>query len=328
MPPLHCSYKATTVWDKAACAAALCVSAFQTHAQPMYYPTMGQDWGWTYIGQPGNPAYDGRYGPPQASVNTTGRGRVNESFYMQTGQLTIGQWLEFANTIASNPANFALSGQLNLNYRFSPAPPVGILADVNYQGPGTRQFASAPWLLDRPMVLTWREAALIANWLHHDRTNDLALCLSGAYDINSWGGPANDGTVTDDAHLPGARFWIPSLDEWLKAAFWDDNRLGLGQRDWRSFSYGDTGPSSPHWRGMINLGGSGSEFTETAVFFAGQQYAWAVTDTGPHVNFAVAVAPLSTASVRFATSVPTPVSAVGLLGLWALQLHRRRTRTT
>lgn len=38
---------------------------------------------------------------------------------------------------------------------------------------------------------------------------------------------------TDDlTHAPDAKFWIPSLDEWMKAAFYDPNRFGPNQEGW------------------------------------------------------------------------------------------------
>jgi hypothetical protein len=42
-----------------------------------------------------------------------------------------------------------------------------------------------------------------------------------------------DGTFTDQAtRSPGARYWIPSLDEWLKAVHYDPNKNGPGQGGW------------------------------------------------------------------------------------------------
>ncbi|MBC7833743.1 MAG: SUMF1/EgtB/PvdO family nonheme iron enzyme [Phycisphaerales bacterium] len=59
----------------------------------------------------------------------------------------------------------------------------------------------------------------------------MGALVTGAYDTTTWG---DDGPLfTDDpTHLPGAQFWIPTLDEWMKAARYDPNRFGDGQGGW------------------------------------------------------------------------------------------------
>src|SRR5690606_20365357 len=39
-----------------------------------------------------------------------------------------------------------------------------------------------------------------------------------------------DGTITDQpTRSPGARFWIPSFDEWVKGGYYDPDRYGEGE---------------------------------------------------------------------------------------------------
>ena len=45
-----------------------------------------------------------------------------------------------------------------------------------------------------------------------------------------------DGTFNDDyTRSPDARYWIPNVDEWLKAAYYDPNRFGPGLSSWWDF---------------------------------------------------------------------------------------------
>lgn len=73
----------------------------------------------------------------------------------------------------------------------------------------------------------WRAAAVYCNWLHNDKQSTLAAISSGAYDISTFGwapvpGAPQSSVFTDQfTRSPGARYWIPSLDEWLKAAYFD-----------------------------------------------------------------------------------------------------------
>lgn len=75
--------------------------------------------------------------------------------------------------------------------------------------------------------LTWHDAARFVNWLNNDKSSDLDALTHGAYDTSTFG-QNPDGTITDQrTHDPDARFWIPTWDEWLKAAHYDP-----GARTW------------------------------------------------------------------------------------------------
>jgi len=80
--------------------------------------------------------------------------------------------------------------------------------------------------------LTWREAAQYTNWLHNGKQSGFDSLITGAYDSTTWGDPGPDGYPDEEHHLPGAKFWIPTLDEWLKAAYYDPDRRGDGEGGW------------------------------------------------------------------------------------------------
>jgi hypothetical protein len=76
--------------------------------------------------------------------------------------------------------------------------------------------------------MNWRTAARFCNWLHNDKAMTREAFESGAYDTKTFGTRA-DGSFSDQmTRSPSARFWIPSLDEWLKGAYYDPNRFGDG----------------------------------------------------------------------------------------------------
>ncbi|MDP1662384.1 MAG: SUMF1/EgtB/PvdO family nonheme iron enzyme, partial [Phycisphaerales bacterium] len=77
--------------------------------------------------------------------------------------------------------------------------------------------------------ITWRTAAIFCNWLHNDRAMTRAAFMNGAYDVSTFG-YVNGNIFTDQAaHNPGARFWIPTMDEMLASHHYDPNRYGQGQ---------------------------------------------------------------------------------------------------
>jgi hypothetical protein len=77
-----------------------------------------------------------------------------------------------------------------------------------------------------------RNAAMYCNWLHNDKSTDRSAFLDGAYDVSTFTytpfGAFNDQITRHTT----ARYWIPSWDEWLKAAHHDPNRHGPGQEGW------------------------------------------------------------------------------------------------
>jgi hypothetical protein len=73
-------------------------------------------------------------------------------------------------------------------------------------------------------------AAFYCNWLHNGKTSNFATNLRGAYDLATSINEAGNLTlsVTSTAHAPGARYWIPTLDQWFAAGWYDPNKNGPG----------------------------------------------------------------------------------------------------
>lgn len=67
-------------------------------------------------------------------------------------------------------------------------------------------------------------AARFANWLHNGKADEKAAFESGAYDTSTfyW----DDSYQHQVSHDPGTGFWIPTLDEFTKAAYWDPDKNG------------------------------------------------------------------------------------------------------
>lgn len=73
---------------------------------------------------------------------------------------------------------------------------------------------------------------MYCNWLHNDKEPTIDALLTGAYDTSTWGvnPPGVFPRYTDAAgHMPGAKFWIPSIDEWIKAVHYDPHKDGPDQ---------------------------------------------------------------------------------------------------
>jgi hypothetical protein len=103
---------------------------------------------------------------------------------------------------------------------------------------------------------------MFCNWLHNGQSSDPASLLDGAYDTSTFTYNEDTNTYNDQAtRHPDALYWIPSLDEWLKAAHYDPNKNSQGPGWWEYAHSSD----DPPVHGMPGEGDVGRELTPTQV---------------------------------------------------------------
>jgi formylglycine-generating enzyme required for sulfatase activity len=164
--------------------------AVPAHAQ--VDPNSGIDF--VRIGSAGNAAYPGGFVHDPA----TNRGGVNHDFSIGKYEVTSGQWSEFF-TAARNCPDGSVPYVPLRTINGNPMLPVG--------------------------GISWRTAAVYCNWLCNYKGTNLASFTSGAYDVSTFAYTAG-GRFTDQlTHTPGAQYWIPTWDEWLKAAHYDPAKV-------------------------------------------------------------------------------------------------------
>lgn len=193
------------------------------------------DFQWSTVGSPGNAAYEAPFPPSEPDVN--GRGSVAYEYRITRMEVSTAQWLEFQNAFAQVPGN-----------PLDPGTPTFWGATIDRVIPSTGRFVYR--LLNEPNArqlpvagMSWRDAARYCNWLQNGKQVSLAALSTGAYDTTTWG-RNSDGTITDaPTHMPGASYWIPTLDEYLKAAHFDPNKSGPGQAGWWSYMNSSDAPA-------------------------------------------------------------------------------------
>lgn len=332
----------------ALCATLMCVGVArgQGVGQPPDYA-----WEWATITHPGNAPVSEAQTP--GWINSLGNyerrwsGSVNYAYRIAKTEVTCSQYAEFLNAYAqafnlSSPST-SVTGEFLL-WR-----PVGTGLPARYEVPvGAENLAINP---------SGRMAFRMANWLHNDKATDQASFLTGAYDIASVLNASGQWTSIP-SRSSGARFWIPSIDEWAKAVYYDPNRYGPGQEGYWNYPNSSDSPlisgtlsdggqtlagvaPSPSvfyqdvgtyvnvttpW-GLLDASGGWSEWTEKA---AGSSAAWVLGSGqfGPAVdridsNSTIQSFAVSSFGFRFATSVPSP-GTVGALTVFVSILQRRR----
>lgn len=144
----------------------------------------------------------------------------------------------------------------------------------------------------RPTLMSWEYFARYCNWLHHGKLSDVWAFETGAYDTATFF-EDDDGVWQHQLKRdPASRYWIPSLDEWIKAAHWDQSLNSNQGGYWQYATGSDTEPrpgfpgqggernagsdpafpiavaSYPHVvspYGLVDLAGGQTEYTETPV---------------------------------------------------------------
>jgi formylglycine-generating enzyme required for sulfatase activity len=154
------------------------------------------------IGNPGNPA-DTRYDP-------MGFGSVAYHFRIGKYEVTNAQYVEFLNGVDQTGTNSLALYDTNM----TSDPNGGI--DFNAGAANGSKYEIKAGRDNNPLVwVTWYSAVRFANWLHNGMGS--SETEKGAYTL--LGGtptPSNSGSITRN---PGAKWWLPSEDEWYKAAY-------------------------------------------------------------------------------------------------------------
>lgn len=197
------------------------------------------------IGSPGNAAHPALSGFPTSSQYPNAFGSVSYTYRMARTEVTTAQWLQFVNTFSTQPA---FPTQLFGSPSFTVDEPIdwGAAPDPTYSGPGVRYaLGSFQGAAMTPVFgLSWRDAALYCNWLHNGQSSDPTSLWNGAYNTSTFGADTHGGFTDQWTRNPGAKFWIPSYDEWAKAAWFDPEKNGPGQPGYWAYStQSDTPPT-------------------------------------------------------------------------------------
>lgn len=141
---------------------------------------------------------------------SSGHGAVAQEYYISRNETTIAQYTEFLNAAAKTDSYQLYSAAMATTAH---------IAGINRTGSdGSYSYLPVPGSESKPITMvSWFDAARFCNWLHNGQGSggtetgaySLFGAMSGIYGVN-----------------PGARAWIPSEDQWYKAAYYDPTKNG------------------------------------------------------------------------------------------------------
>jgi formylglycine-generating enzyme len=159
---------------------------------------------------------------------TQNLGAVPYEFQIGKYEVTLAQYVVFLNAVAATDTHALYISFMGTNLTSAGITQSGTSGSFTYSviGTGTRPVT----------FVNWFDAARFCNWLHNGRptgAQSAATTENGAYPLNG----ATSGGLTISRN-PGAKYWIPSEDEWYKAAYHQPAGLGGDADDYWLFPTG------------------------------------------------------------------------------------------
>ncbi len=216
-------------------------------------------------------------GNPGNAADTTGYGAVGYTFEMGTYDVTLTQYAAFLNAVANSDPYGLYLVYMGTDLHIAGISRNGGAGNYSYSVIGDGQLPAT--------YITWFDAARFANWMNNGQPLGLGEVAGsteqGAYTLNG----ATSGIITKNG---GALYWIPTEDEWYKAAYYDQTLNGGAGGYWTYATRSNTNPGNdathPTLANQANYLGPGVyATTQSATYSDSQNY---LTDVGAFTNSA------------------------------------------
>ncbi len=164
------------------------------------------------------------------SADSTGYGSVNYNYSIGKYEVTAGQYTSFLNAVAATDA-YGLYNSAMANMTLGS----GI---TRFGSAGSYTYNVDSAFVDRPVnFVSWGDAARYCNWLHNGQ--GIGSTEDGAYYLN---GATGLGPLMSVTRKADAIYWIPSENEWYKAAYHKNDGITGNYFDFPTSS--DTAPGT------------------------------------------------------------------------------------
>ena len=170
-------------------------------------------------------------GDPNNAADTTNRGAVSDSFQIMKYEFTNQQYTNFLNSVDA--------GGINPNSVYNVDMGNDIRGGISFTSGAASgsKYAVKSNMGDKPVnYVSWFDAARVSNWLMNGAGSS-SNTEDGAYTLV--GGQT---TGTAPARNNGATFYIPTEDQWYKAAYYKGGSTSAGYWDYATRS--DTAPTA------------------------------------------------------------------------------------
>ena len=208
-----------------------------------------------------------RVGNPGNAADATGYGNVPYDFDIGTYDVTLSQYAAFLNAVARKGDPFKL---YNSSMAYSST--YAAISGYNNYRSGIVQTGSAASgfvyrvkgeALTPVTYVTWFDAARFCNWLQNGEPSNLGespgSTETGVYTLYG------DTTVGLETRNAGASWWLPSENEWYKAAYYDPELNSGAGGYWTYATQSKTAPGN-----LIGTGTNEANYFASGVYSATQ----------------------------------------------------------
>ena len=200
------------------------------------------------------------------AADTTTYGAVSYDYAIGKYDVTVGQYTEFLNAVGAtdtyNLYNASMATNLNV-------------AGISRSGSSGSYTYSVIGSANHPVTyVSWYDAARFSNWLANGQPTGSQTAVTtegGAYTLNG-----NTGIITINS---GATWYIPTEDEWYKAAYYDPTLNSGSGGYWQYPTKSNTAPGNTIGSGanQANCNNGVYSVTQSGSYSSSQNY---LTDVG------------------------------------------------
>jgi formylglycine-generating enzyme len=177
-------------------------------------------------------------GDESALADTTGYGAVNYAYQISACPVTQSQYVEFLNAVAATDTYGIYSTSMTSDSR-------GGITRSSIAG--NYVYSVKASMGNKPVnFVNWVNCARYCNWLHNGKPSGLqnaSTTENGAYAISG----------TSTVKISGASYWMPTENEWYKAAYFSMSKNGGLGGYWRYATQSDEDPT-PVYSNVIGDG--------------------------------------------------------------------------
>jgi len=242
---------------------------------------------WATVGNPGNAADTLVMTKGAAPDNTTGYGAVGYTYRISKYDVTNAQYAQFLNAVdasgsnslrlfntkmadpSANPLGAAYTGGIDRN--------LAAASGAKYSVKAGQESFPAIWI-------NWASGARFVNWLANGQ--GAGGTESGVYDMSAI--PSNNSFATPPQRAAGATIFLPSENEYYKAAYYDPTKSGTGGY-WQYGTRSDTAPASVAPPGSANAANIGAGTDGQSAGTLAATMATTGAAFSPSVNYLTAV---------------------------------------
>ena len=210
-------------------AVALVASTMSAQADVFNMPSGDTSLKFVTVGNPGNVA------------DTNGHGSVGYTYQMGEYDVTVGQYCQFLNAVATTSDPYGLyATHMATDFQTLGIKRSGSSGNYSYSVTGSySQGVNCP-IFDA----SWGDAARFCNWLQNGQpigAEGLVTTENGAYSLD---GATSDAALMAVTRNANATYVIPTEDEWYKAAYFDPTLNGGEGGYWAYPTKSNTAPSN------------------------------------------------------------------------------------